>query len=189
MSGYELARTFERTLAHAWSAPHSQIYPELRRLAEGGLIHVTEEGARGRKTYAITEQGLDAVRAWLAERERDRTSRNEATLRVFLLWLLAERDASSFLLAEADAHSRLLDVFEARRRELDAHEDVDDAQFAGRLALEWGLRYERAYVGWARWAADELSARRRQDGWGSQLRQLRARLRRRARSRARRATS
>ncbi|WP_279579818.1 PadR family transcriptional regulator [Fodinicola feengrottensis] len=52
-SGYDLARTFEISLQRwAWHARHSQIYPELNKLADEGLIDVVDEGARGRRTYA-----------------------------------------------------------------------------------------------------------------------------------------
>lgn len=179
MSGYELARTFERTLAHAWSAHHSQIYPELMRLHAEGLIHVSEEGARRRKTYETTEAGLEAVRAWLAETRPERTERNEAVLRTFLVWLLDERDARTFFLEQIDARSRLLQGFEQTAAAIGPVKDVeDDAEFSGRLALEWGLRYERAYIEWWRWAADALEERSRSRSWGQQVKRLRTRLRR-----------
>lgn len=178
MSGYELTRTFERTLAHAWSAQHSQIYPELMRLHGAGLIRITEEGPRNRKTYAATPSGVDAVRTWLAESEPDRSSRNEAALRTFLLWLLDETDARRFLLEEVDVHSRRLDSFDRIARENPLEKAANDSEFANRLALEWGLRYERAYVEWARWAVDAVAKRSKKKSWGDQVRQLRARVRR-----------
>src|SRR5438093_632739 len=33
MTGYDLTRTFDRSLANVWPASHSQIYPELARLS------------------------------------------------------------------------------------------------------------------------------------------------------------
>jgi PadR family transcriptional regulator, regulatory protein AphA len=185
MSGYELARTFERTLAHAWSAHHSQIYPELMRLRAEGLIRVSEEGARRRKTYEPTESGIEAVRTWLATTQPERTERNEAVLRTFLVWLLDERDARTFFLEQIDARSRLLQGFEQTAATAGPIGEVDgDAEFAGRLALEWGLRYERAYIEWWRWAVDALEERSGSRPWGRQVRELRTRLRRSQRVRA-----
>ena len=43
-TGYELLKHFEQSLAYAWPASHSQIYPELARLLEDGLIEQTESG-------------------------------------------------------------------------------------------------------------------------------------------------
>ena len=48
-SGYELTKQFELSLANVWSASHSQIYPELQRMAERGWVVAGDEGARGRR--------------------------------------------------------------------------------------------------------------------------------------------
>ena len=34
MTGYTLAKQFDQSAAFVWHAPHSQIYPELRRLKD-----------------------------------------------------------------------------------------------------------------------------------------------------------
>ena len=41
-------------MGNVWPAQHSQIYPELAKLAAEGLIAQTGEGARGRKVYETT---------------------------------------------------------------------------------------------------------------------------------------
>jgi DNA-binding PadR family transcriptional regulator len=79
MTGYSLAKQFDQSVAYVWHAPHSQIYPELRRLEGEGLISGRAEarGARGTKrTYDITAAGRDELRRWVEEvaplqRERD----------------------------------------------------------------------------------------------------------------------
>src|SRR5919198_1549940 len=83
-SGYELTKKFERTLdRYAWHAKHNQVYQELNRLAADGLVEVVEEGARGRKTYAITEPGREELRNWLLHPQRNPVVRNEFVLRLF----------------------------------------------------------------------------------------------------------
>ena len=54
-TGYALLKHFEQSLAYAWPASHSQIYPELARLLDDGLIEQTGSGARNSKTYAVTD--------------------------------------------------------------------------------------------------------------------------------------
>jgi PadR family transcriptional regulator AphA len=79
MTGYDLAKRFESSVAFVWHAPDSQIYPELRKMAKEGLLQAEEVswGPRGKKTqYRITEEGRAAFRAWMREpveysRERD----------------------------------------------------------------------------------------------------------------------
>ena len=48
-SGYDLLKMFDRSLAFVWTASQSQLYGELNRLADDGLIEVSNEGPRGRK--------------------------------------------------------------------------------------------------------------------------------------------
>jgi PadR family transcriptional regulator AphA len=79
MTGYDLAKRFESSVAFVWHAPDSQIYPELRKMAKEGLLQAEEVpwGPRGKKTqYRITPDGRDAFRDWMSaaveySRERD----------------------------------------------------------------------------------------------------------------------
>lgn len=70
MTGYQLTQYLETTSRWVWSAPQSQIYPQLKQLAADGLIsgerHV--KGSRLNVTaYSITEDGADELRRWLVE--------------------------------------------------------------------------------------------------------------------------
>jgi DNA-binding PadR family transcriptional regulator len=162
MSGYGLARLFERTLARAWPARHPQIYPALARLEEEGLLRVSETGARRRKTYSVTEDGVAEVQRWLRETRPDRTVRNETVLRLFMLWLLESSEAIAFLDDEIDSHERRLAGFEETLADDErARREHGTAQggpaFCAALALEWGIRYEREYIEWATQARDRIA--------------------------------
>src|SRR3954452_2722249 len=91
-TGYELAQRFDSSMSNAWYASHSQIYPELAKLQDAGLLEVVGEGARRSRTYGITEAGRTALRDWLVESEPNRSQRNETTIRWFLFTLLAPAD-------------------------------------------------------------------------------------------------
>ncbi|WP_426226366.1 PadR family transcriptional regulator [Pseudarthrobacter sp. DSP2-3-2b1] len=79
MTGYDLSKLFESSVAYVWHAPDSQIYPELRRMKDCGLLKGEEVawGQRGKKTqYRITAEGAAAFREWVNApveyfRERD----------------------------------------------------------------------------------------------------------------------
>jgi DNA-binding PadR family transcriptional regulator len=162
MSGYGLARLFERTLARAWPAHHPQIYPALATLEDQGLLRVSETGPRRRKTYAVTTEGIETVQQWLRDTAPDRTVRNETVLRLFMLWLLEAHEAVAFFDDEIAAHEERLAGFERtleederqRRRHGTAR---GGPAFCAALALEWGIRYEREYIEWARSARDRVA--------------------------------
>ncbi len=59
-TGYDLLRIFDRSVAFVWHAPHTQIYPELRRMEAEGLLAAEElpRGQRGvKRRYRLTEAG------------------------------------------------------------------------------------------------------------------------------------
>jgi len=155
-SGYELTKEFELSLANVWSAKHSQIYPELRKMADEGWLTVGEEGSRGRKEYEITDTGRAELRRWLVEVRPERAGRNEPMLRIFFLWTLPPDEAAAYLDAEAEAARRGSQHLEA----IDAVVAWDDtgADLMGRLALEHGLRATRGHAEWAEWAAAQIRA-------------------------------
>jgi PadR family transcriptional regulator AphA len=154
-TGYELTRLFDESLLNVWPASHSQIYPELARLAADGLIRQTASGSRGKKVYAITRGGLDEVRVWLRN-EPDHSTRNPAFLRVFFLWLMEPEEAVAFLEREALVHeAKLLEFEEMASRPIP---DIASG-WAFRLALDWGVRYEREMLEWNAWAQDAINER------------------------------
>jgi DNA-binding PadR family transcriptional regulator len=60
-TGYDLLRIFDRSVAFVWHAPHTQIYPELRRMEAEGLLSSQEvpRGERGvKRSYRLTNAGL-----------------------------------------------------------------------------------------------------------------------------------
>jgi PadR family transcriptional regulator, regulatory protein AphA len=155
MTGYELNRRFERSLLNVWPAGYSQIYPELGRLSDAGLIRQAGSGARGKKIYEITPAGLREVQSWLRT-EPDHASRNPAFLRVFFLWLMEPEDALAFLENEALVHEAKLLEF----REMASRGDrTDDEAWAFGLALAWGIRYEQGILEWNEWARRQIATR------------------------------
>jgi PadR family transcriptional regulator AphA len=157
MSGYQLTRAFDGSLAHVWSARHSQIYPELARLRDKGLIDLVDEGPRGRKTYAATPEGIEELRRWMLETDGDRGGRDPAYLRVFFLWLLEPADAAAYVRRLAEHHRTTLARYEAAAAE---GSPTTARERAFRVALEAGIRHERALLDWAGWALHELEPSR-----------------------------
>jgi DNA-binding PadR family transcriptional regulator len=153
-TGYALLKHFEQSLGYAWTASHSQIYPELAKLREAGLIREGEPLPRGGRPYELTEAGHAEVRRWLRETEPSRAVRNEASLRLFFLWLLEPDEAQAYLRDEARRSRHVLAELEA----IAANPDPDSPKTrAYRIALELGLRTTKARLEWAEWALREAA--------------------------------
>jgi DNA-binding PadR family transcriptional regulator len=159
-SGYDLLRHFEKSMANVWPATQSQLYGELNKLADAGLIEVSDLGPRGRKEYRITEAGHLELQRWVANPQDDPPFRSSGLLRVFLLGEVPADQARKHVVAMAE-HA---DAEVKRLEELS--ESIDwtdgDSLFFGRAALEYGLRANAMEAQWARWLINAIDERRRE---------------------------
>src|ERR1044072_8318357 len=113
-TGYALVRHLAQSIAYTWPASHSQVYPELAKLRDAGLIRESAAAPRGGRVYEITDAGLAEVRRWLRETE----------------------EAEAYLRGEAERARATLAEFE----QIAAQEDPDTPKArAYRTALELGL--------------------------------------------------
>jgi DNA-binding PadR family transcriptional regulator len=85
-TGYDMKTFVDRTTRYFWAASYGQIYPELKKLEQQGLVrgHAEPSGERARTVYDLTEAGQDALEAWLsAAEEPDYELRDEGMLKLF----------------------------------------------------------------------------------------------------------
>ncbi|GAB1646352.1 PadR family transcriptional regulator [Krasilnikovia sp. MM14-A1259] len=154
-SGYDLLRQFETSLAMVWPAQQSQVYGELGKLSEAGLIEVTGTGARNRREYGITDAGRAELRDWLTDADLDQPFRSAALLRVFFLWTLSRQEGTAYLERFARLNHERLTALEAIRDNVEWA--GDPAQVAAWLILEYGIRGSRTAEEWSRWAVEQLT--------------------------------
>lgn len=156
-SGYDLLKVFEASMANVWPATQSQLYSELNKLADAGLIEVSDVGPRGRKEYAITDEGRAELHRWMTSPQEDPAFRSAALLRVFLLDELPREQARQYLSAlrahATDEHER----YEHIRDSYDW--SGGDDMFFARAALENGLRFTQMEADWADWVLRQLDQR------------------------------
>ncbi|AUI71887.1 PadR family transcriptional regulator [Companilactobacillus alimentarius] len=67
MTGYDIKQIFDKEKAEFWTAPFSQIYPELNRLLESNLIALVKSNDPNtrKKTYQLTSTGKQVFLDWL----------------------------------------------------------------------------------------------------------------------------
>ncbi len=153
-SGYDLTRRFQETLGPIWPAQHPQIYAELSRLADAGLIEVDSRGPRGRKAYRITDAGRQEVRRWLTEDEVDHTLRIESLLRSVFFWLLEPEELTERLAQEREFFTKTAEQYRRLADAKDRGEYGNSVQTQSiRVATEAGIKLFQALADWAEWAA------------------------------------
>src|SRR4051794_20353864 len=86
-TGYEIKQLVDVSARFFWSASYGQIYPELKRLEDEGLIRGEDARTNGRRrrAYQLTPAGEQALDAWLSSGERPLLEmRDEGLLKLFL---------------------------------------------------------------------------------------------------------
>ena len=158
-SGYDLLKRFEKSMANVWPATQSQLYGELNKLADAGLIEVADIGPRGRKEYRVTQAGRAELVRWIGDSLDDPPVRRPDVLRIFLLGELPADDARRYASAFAQHAESELKRLEHLRDSINWGEA--DADFYGRAALEFGLRDAAMEEQWALWLVQSISDRHR----------------------------
>ena len=152
LSGYELAKAFDVSLGFFWRASHQQIYQELRKLSEAGLLNkreVNQSGKPNKIVYGLTGAGRDALAEWVYEKSKVQESKDDLLIKLYNL----SDDNVSQLISEIeqrrDAMMQRLYLYERIRR---SHYDEPDSLSVRRqgvyLALLGGIRNGEQYLQW-----------------------------------------
>jgi PadR family transcriptional regulator AphA len=155
-SGYEIKGLVDRSTRFFWAASYGQIYPELHRLAEAGLIEgsADPQGERRRNVYRLTEDGQAALQQWLGVPPEVFEMRHEGMLKVFFADALEPRERVQRL-RDMEAQHRAK-VAALREVEAGASKDPDSSAY---LVLRFGVEFNEWVVEWCERAAAELEER------------------------------
>jgi PadR family transcriptional regulator, regulatory protein AphA len=159
MSGYELLKLAEQSIAHFWSPARSHVYTELRRLARLGLATeqlVQQEQRPNKRVYAITEEGRRVLELWLTEGpyEPDQV-RSSFTVRMFFGNLVAR----SSIVAHVEELRRNAERTLEELRATETKIKDDESLFFPYLTLKSGLAHCEAEIRWADEALEALRER------------------------------
>jgi PadR family transcriptional regulator AphA len=94
-SGYAIKQATDASTRFFWPTSLAQVYPELAKLEEAGLLTRRSDprGKRARSSYELTEQGNAALLSWLrSTHEVPLKFRDEGLLRLFFSDALPRED-------------------------------------------------------------------------------------------------
>lgn len=155
MSGYDLAKHFDESIGFFWRATHSQIYRELSKLKERGLVEAEEIQQRGkpnRIVYSISDSGREALLSWSRQPSEPDSVKDDFLVKLYGLEHMDIETLREHLTHRMEGHRDRLAKF------TDIAESMQPTTLAelGRLrGLQIGLRYERE---WAQWCEETLDA-------------------------------
>jgi DNA-binding PadR family transcriptional regulator len=180
LTGYDLVRHFQGTVGYLWSAPQSQIYPELRRMEAAGLVEakIAPRGRRAQKRiYSVTDAGMAELRRWATDFMPLPAQRDPIVLKAAFFDLASLESVREQLRAHIAQFQWRMEQWQARedairerraelvevwlsRQPIEEHDNIIKLKIH---ALEGLIARARAEICWARNGlalCDEIEARR-----------------------------
>ncbi len=156
-TGYAIRAEIERSTRLYWGASVGGIYPELRRLADSGLITARDNprGEAVRHHYELTPAGREALHRWLTDSSEPTLEvRDEALLQLRFAGVLDRGGRLEII-------RRMRALHERRAADLQILLDADqfDDPFH-RMTIEFGLGWNRWAIDWCADAERQLAQRR-----------------------------
>jgi len=143
-SGYEIKAAVDNTTRFFWAASYGQIYPELKRLSEAGLVEGIDapRGERKRTVYTITEDGEAELKDWLRLPPETSEMREEGLLKLFFSGVLPPEDAVPTLRAMRKQRLELI----GRLREMEPQATGKDV--FSLMVLQAGIEFNEWFADW-----------------------------------------
>lgn len=156
LTGYDITKKFNEGLVDFWYAKHSQIYPELKKLTEEGLITyetVIQGEKLEKKLYTITDKGITAFQKWLNKDEPlPPTPKDVFRLKTYFCSEMSKDSMIDFFKNELEKHIEKLNYLEEAMNSIEAEkdnlQDINSPDFGDYLVLNGAIMRENNYIAW-----------------------------------------
>jgi len=155
-SGYGLGRLLQKRLRHLWDARLQQIYSELAKLYEDGLVEVETIDLPNRpakKIYSLSAAGREALDSWLAGACGPCSNKDELLVRLYCLERMPRDVLARRLEERRDEYER--GVQELRETKMQTSR-TDPLQAGLLLTLEAAIARAEAQIVWCTKATSRL---------------------------------
>ncbi len=152
MTGYDLAKDFNYELAEFWHAKHSQIYTELKKLYEEGLVTYDIEISGEileKKQYSITEAGKEDLLRWLHKDELiGKTAKDVFRVRMYFSNFLDVESRIKLLESQKMQHTKRRNTLMKTSEQYSEVPDVSSDRFGDFIILESAIMREQGLIDW-----------------------------------------
>lgn len=157
-TGYEITHRFENSLGFFWHATHQQIYRELGKMAEEGLVSFTvieQTDKPSKKVYRPTELGLKTLTAWVSQPLPETPIKDALLMKLFTGHLADAHALRSEMEQHRKTHRISLELCQSIEREHFSNVKSLPLQYRFQyLTLRFGIRY---FTTWLEWSNDVMS--------------------------------
>ena len=158
MSGYDIKQIADKSVRHFWNVSYGQIYPELKRLTEAGLVEPEDvsTGSRQRNLYRLTDSGREELAGWARVSATEPAElRDEMMARLFFSDAVSLQERIRLVTAMRLRHEAL--VAQLRSLEPQAGDDHLAHPMHGEV-LGFGIGFHSWMVQWCSQLEAKLSA-------------------------------
>jgi len=161
LSGYEMKRAIDVRMSFFWQESFGQIYPELGRMLEEGLIDFTGTGStlklkREKVRYKITSKGDNEFKRWMeAENEKD-TVRSEFLLKMYLSTDKNAAEMKKHITKFMEQSEQKLELFSLFEAQLTQIKDLHGNHRQILHVLNLGIRQSKLYVDWSHEVLEQI---------------------------------
>ena len=156
MTGYDLKKFFDQSVAHFWSATQSHIYKALEKLEEKGFVesHIfPQEGKPNRKEYRLTGAGRAELKQWLTTPLQPTPVREAWMIQLFFAHPLSNEEIARLLEARKETLGRVLVELlrtqtDLNGRKPDGPPGIERMTALWQLTLDYGINYYQAELDW-----------------------------------------
>lgn len=162
MTGYEVKKFFDVSVAHFWNAELSQIYPALRQMESEGLVEMevdVQDARPNRKVYSITDDGRRELLEWLAQPADKEMVREPVLIKVFFGSNLKPEELVRVLRSRIDEIHDYLTYLEGCSQFINGFTSALDMEHEAPywlLTTKLGLKHCQAELEWAQEAIEIL---------------------------------
>jgi DNA-binding PadR family transcriptional regulator len=159
-SGYEIAKEFQGSVGYFWQASHQQIYRELKKLEEQGLVRmeeVNEDRPLNKKIYYITDLGKQTLAGWIDSENELGVVREDILVKLFAGHLVDSKILIRQLEQQRRLYQKKLSNLQEKEREIFSQpEALDNNYFCPNITIQMGLRYYQTWIDWCDESIEKL---------------------------------
>ncbi|MEU9316719.1 PadR family transcriptional regulator [Streptomyces sp. NPDC048295] len=169
LSGYQLAKAFDLGVANFWHAQPQQLYAELKRLEEDGLVEgreIVQESRPNKRLFRVTDAGLAELESFTAAVAKPSFIRDDLLVKVQAADHVDTRALIARLTERAAAARARIDLFGNLLRTMRGDRTEEEFLLHGDrvgpyLTCTRGLAFEEGNRDWCERAAGVLRERER----------------------------
>ncbi|OYQ67034.1 PadR family transcriptional regulator [Pseudanabaena sp. SR411] len=157
-TGYDVGKEFDEKVSCYWQATSQQIYRELAKMQEKGLVEVENVPQLNRpdkKLYSLTESGKQELMAWITEPSEPTAIRESLLVKVRAGYIVPDEILIEEIKRRKKLHQQKLAYYHSMESEINIAE-LTRPQRHMYLTLRCGIRYETSWIEWCDEAIEQL---------------------------------